>query len=180
MIRLHIRRHSRMLKLWFVILLSIDLILVATSIFISDGVEIFRFTKSKNASDEFDFEWVVQRSYSKCLFSNDLKKNAQFSHRYRVENNEIFRGQTYQLVEGIRFMFGKDSNVFWVKLTRNDLEKAKTKPLLHLVRLGESFSPCLWSCGFRFTEFEAIIIRTYFFCSARCARRRYSNIPRQF
>lgn len=63
--------------------------------------------------------------------------NHIFPCRYQLGDNEIFRGQTYKLIEDTRFMFGKDNNVFWVKLTNQDYEKAQKKPLSKSVRLGE-------------------------------------------
>lgn len=61
-----------------------------------------------------------------------------FLYRYPLKNNEIFRGKTYKLVEDIRFMFGKENNIFWVKLSHDDYQMAKKKPLFKSVRLGEA------------------------------------------
>lgn len=73
------------------------------------------------------------------FFKSISKITWKLFFRYQIGNNEIFRGQTFELVEDIRFMFGKDNIVFWVKLTRDDYEKAKTKSLLKSVRLGMIF-----------------------------------------
>lgn len=96
-----------------------------------------------------------------------------FLNRYQVEKNELFRGQTYKLIEDIRFMFGKDNIVFWVKLSRDEYQKAKNKPLLKSVRLGEA------TAEFGLVmSIETYEVECFMFCSSRGARRRCSNISR--
>lgn len=59
-------------------------------------------------------------------------------------------------------MFGKDNYVFWVKLTRDEFEQAKKKPLVKRVRLGKNAwylqSLCIVGCLFIFNMFVVLVV----------------------
>lgn len=56
-------------------------------------------------------------------------------------------------------MFGKDNNVFWVKLSRDEYENAKKKPIFKSVRLGETTQGIV---SLKFKLIEWSFISTYF------------------
>lgn len=109
--------HSIMANLKIVLSLFLVLGMVSSDFLHKSDIE-FRFTKIKDGSNEFEYEWVliyvlVRRIWYFCVY------------RYDLSDGEIYRAETFMLSKTIYVMIGKDQ-IYYAEFTDDELKSEKT------------------------------------------------------